>query len=176
MEFPKTISRYCRMHVLASLQNLKAGTHLMLQKSTRPLSKECAQVLQPLEASLWILHHPSCAADVWLLLPTNYCAAFSMLHPCCCWPCYLLSTTASALQLCCCCHCNICNCLSSVAIATERCPSIEPTVFKLMHLSTEFWLLLASTPSLKTLRCCWLCTVPAALLPTLLCVACWDFG
>ena len=60
--------------ILASPPNFVARTHPMLQKLTLSLSKEHVLVLLPPVATSCLCIISCHAVDVWLLLPTNYCA------------------------------------------------------------------------------------------------------
>jgi len=105
VEFPKNIYGYWRMHVSKPPCKFWDLEHIQCyQKSTFPLSEECALAMQPVEASLWsvtsssallmsdILSTNYCASVAFVLLLTLplttlhlYCNSISILHPCCCW-------------------------------------------------------------------------------------------
>ena len=67
----------------------------------------------------------------------------------------------NSLSIYCYCNCNICNWKTSKILNQLW------SIWCICHLS--LWLLLVPVLSLRHLHCCWLCTVPPALLPTLHC-------
>lgn len=164
MEFPKTLFGFFGIHVpKAPCKNWDLEHIRCYQKSTLPLSEECALAMPLTEASPWLHNIILCAANVWH-------AIHQLL--CCCYNCTIVDTTtvniAAVLQL----------PLNSASVLLLALPLPTASALQTVVAATALVQYDASrcwrydcyqshAIPLKPLCCCFYCTVPPCTIPTL---------